>query len=98
MNARIYKPPKTAMQSGRANTHDWVLEYAPADRRTHDPLTGWIGSSDTNRQVRLRFPSREAAESFAARNGIAVSVEAPRERRLKFKSYADNFRYRAPSA
>jgi len=97
VNARIYKPSKTAMQAGRANTRDWVLDYAPADRRTHDPLMGWIGSSDTKRQVRLRFPSREAAEAFAARNGIVAAVEAPRERRLKLKSYADNFRYQAPS-
>ena len=27
--ARIYQPPKSAMQSGRAKAQGWLLEYAP---------------------------------------------------------------------
>ena len=60
MRARIYKPAKNAMQSGKARTKQWVLEYEPESPRTIDPLMGWTSSSDTQSQVRLRFESREA--------------------------------------
>ena len=69
MRARIYQPAKTAMQSGTAKTHHWVLEFAPASGREVDPLMGWTSSSDTQAQVRLRFDSREAAEAYAAAKG-----------------------------
>ena len=46
MRARIYQPAKTAMQSGTAKTHQWVLEFAPASEREVDPLMGWTSSSD----------------------------------------------------
>ncbi|WP_201281498.1 NADH dehydrogenase ubiquinone Fe-S protein 4, partial [Staphylococcus aureus] len=59
MLARIYRPAKTAMQSGKAKTHDWVLEFEPASARTPDPLMGWISSSDMNGQVRMKFDTQE---------------------------------------
>uniref|UniRef100_UPI003F71BEA0 NADH dehydrogenase ubiquinone Fe-S protein 4 n=1 Tax=Elioraea sp. TaxID=2185103 RepID=UPI003F71BEA0 len=66
MRARISRPPKTAMQSGWAKTQDWVLEYVANEKRVADPLMGWIGSGDTmSSQVRLRFPTREAAVAYA---------------------------------
>src|SRR5690606_38365097 len=55
MLARIYRPAKTAMQSGKAKTHDWRLEFEPASARTQDPLTGWTSTTDMNGQVRLSF-------------------------------------------
>jgi hypothetical protein len=90
--ARIYQLPKNAMQSGRARTTDWVLDYAPAEAKRADPLTGWAGSGDTQQQLRLSFPSLDAAKSYAEANGIAYSVIATPERRLKLQAYADNFR------
>jgi len=93
MRARIYKPAKTAMQSGRANVKKWVLEFEPAAPRGHDPLMGWTSSSDTARQVRLRFASREAAVAYAERHGIAYDVAEPTQRRIRPKSYAANFRW-----
>jgi hypothetical protein len=93
MRARIYQPPKNAMQSGRAGTHHWVLEFEPAAPRRADPLMGWIGSADTQTQVRLFFENREEAVAYAERNGIDYEVELPQERRIKPKAYADNFRY-----
>ena len=93
LTARIYQPPKSAMQSGWAGTHDWVLEFEPAAPRRPDPLMGWIGSSDTQAQLRLRFPTRDEAIAYAETNGIAYHVELPQERRVKPKAYADNFRY-----
>ena len=91
-HARIYQLPKNAMQSGRARTHGWVLDHAPAEAKRADPLMGWAGSGDTKRQIRLNFASREEALAYAARHGIDVRVAATPPRRLKIQAYADNFR------
>jgi hypothetical protein len=94
MKARIYLPPKTAMQSGRALTRQWVLEYMPALPQRPDPLTGWIGGAETARQVRLAFPTKDAAVAYAEANGIAYEVEAVTPGpALKPKAYADNFKF-----
>jgi hypothetical protein len=89
--ARIFRPMKTATQSGRAKTQLWVLEFERTGHVAADPLMGWIGGGDTRRQLALKFPSREAAEAYAAKHGIECTVDAPHEPRLKLKSYADNF-------
>jgi hypothetical protein len=91
--ARIHKPAKTAMQSGRGNTHDWVLEYEPAEARFVEPLMGWTGSRTTLGQLRLSFPSKEAAIAFADKHGIAYEVEEPKPRVIPRRAYADNFSY-----
>lgn len=92
MAARIYQRPKNAMQSGRARTDMWVLEFAPAEARRPDPLMGWAGSGDTRTQVVLTFPDVDAARAYADKNGIAARIEATPPRRLKLQAYADNFR------
>ncbi|MET0249717.1 MAG: ETC complex I subunit [Sphingobium sp.] len=92
MAARIYQIQKNAMQSGKARTQSWVLEYAPAEAKRPDPLTGWAGSGDTQSQVKLSFPSLEAAQAYADREGIAyITVPTP-PKTLKIQAYADNFR------
>lgn len=93
MRARIYQPAKTAMQSGTAKTHLWVLEYAPASAREVDPLMGWTSSSDTQAQVRLRFETKEAALEYAAHNGIDADVQEPKKRRPNIRpgGYGENF-------
>lgn len=92
MEARIYKPAKSAMQSGRGNTKAWVLEFVnPGARRGADPLMGWTSIDDTTGQVRLQFDTREQAIAYAEREGLNFTVEEPRERRRLIKSYADNF-------
>jgi len=93
MKARIYKPAKTAMQSGKANTRRWTLEFEPRFARTRDPLMGWTSSADTDQQVRLTFESEEAAIAYCEKHGIDYVVRAPKERRLRPKSYAENFRW-----
>ena len=90
--ARIYQRPKNAMQSGRARTDRWILEFEPAEKQRPDPLTGWAGSGDTSNQIRLGFPTVEAATAYAEREGIAYHVIAAPERKLKLQAYADNFR------
>ena len=90
--ARIYQQPKNAMQSGMAGTQDWVLEFEQSEARRADPLMGWIGSADTQAQVRLRFPSKEEAVAYAEKHGLAFDVEIANTRRVKPKAYADNFK------
>lgn len=91
MLARIYRPSKTAMQSGRAKTRDWILEFAPAAARTIDPLMGWTSSTDMNGQVRLEFEAREEAVAYAERHGIPFRVSDPQDTPVIIKAYADNF-------
>jgi hypothetical protein len=93
MRARIFQPPKTAMQSGWAKTHAWVLEFLPTTAKRSDALMGWAGGGDTQTQVKLTFETREEAVAYAERAGIAYEVELPHARRVKPKAYADNFRY-----
>jgi predicted DNA-binding transcriptional regulator YafY len=93
MPARIYKPAKTAMQSGTAKTHDWVLEYAAASGRDVDPLMGWTSSTDMQSQVRLRFESKDTALAYAAAHGIDAVVQEPKERKpvIRPGGYGENF-------
>jgi hypothetical protein len=93
MKARIFRQPKTAMQSGTATTHDWVLEFESTGARRADPLMGWSGGSDTQSQIRMIFATHDEAVAFAERQGLAYEVELPRERAFKPKAYADNFKF-----
>ena len=90
--ARIFRRPKSAMQSGPAG-QGWRLEFEPAAQRL-DPLTGWAGSGDTRAQVRLDFPSKEAAMAYAQAQGLTFEVaEEAASPAIKPKAYADNFRF-----
>ncbi|WP_426000255.1 ETC complex I subunit [Caulobacter sp. DWR1-3-2b1] len=91
MLARIYRPAKTAMQSGKAKTKDWVLEFEPASARRPDPLMGWTQSSDMNGQLRLTFETREEAVAYAQNNGLAFQLFEPKLPKRIIKAYADNF-------
>lgn len=90
--ARIFQRPKNAMQSGKSRTDRWQLEFEPGEAKRADPLTGWAGSGDTRDQIRLGFPTEEAATAYAEREGLAYVVVPSPEKSLKLQSYADNFR------
>jgi hypothetical protein len=94
--ARILRPSKTAMQSGKALTRKWLLQYEQATPRRPDPLMGWSSAADTLNEVTLRFDTLEEALAFAEKQGMQYTVLEPHERRFKAKSYADNFRYDRP--
>ena len=79
------------MQSGKAHIEDWVLEFAPSQARFADPLMGWTGSGDTQSQVRLTFPSKDAAMAYADKYGITARIHATPPKRLRLQAYADNF-------
>jgi NADH dehydrogenase len=93
MRARIYQPARTAMQSGTAKTHQWVLEFAPASEREVDPLMGWTSSSDTQAQVRLKFDTREEAQAYAAEKGLEFDLVEPKPRKanIRPRGYGENF-------
>ena len=91
MTARIYRPAKTAMQSGHSKDR-WLLEFASDTPREIDPLMGWTGSTDTLQQVKLWFDTRDEAIAYAARHGIAAQVEEPQDAKRRLMSYSDNFK------
>jgi hypothetical protein len=93
MAARIYRPSKTAMQSGKAKTGDWILEFEPEAARKIEPLMGYTSSTDTKQQVKLRFPSAEAAVAYCERNGIPHLVQQPHDAKRRRASYSDNFAF-----
>jgi hypothetical protein len=93
MTARIYRPARTAMQSGTANSKDWVLDYEPEQPRMVEPLMGWTSSGDMKQQVRLSFDSKEEAVAYCEREGIAYQVfDSKPPKRLRI-SYSDNFAF-----
>ena len=88
--AKIYKPNKTAMQSGLGKTDKWILEYETKDP-TSNPLMGWESSNDTYSEVKLEFNTKESAINYAKRKKIDFELIEPKKRRIIKKSYADNF-------
>ncbi len=90
--ARIFQKPKSSMQSGYAGTRAWLLTFEQSERRVADPLMGWIGSRDTQTQVKLEFDTQADAIAYARANGLSFEVEAARVRTIRPKAYADNFR------
>lgn len=93
MVARIYRPAKTAMQSGKGKTHQWVLDYEPESPRSIEPLMGYTSSADMKQQIRLRFDTKEEAIAYAKRNAIPYRVEEAQNRRIPKIAYSDNFKY-----
>ena len=88
--AKIYKPTKTVMQSGKGNTKNWVLEFDTLDTGIN-PLMGWETSKDTMSEVRLEFSNKDQAINYAQRNNIDYYVIEPQKRKIIKKSYSDNF-------
>src|SRR4029079_8036447 len=93
MTAKIYRPARNAMQSGKGKADTWFLEYEPELRPPADPLMGWTSSADMKQQLRLIFETKEQAIAYAERNGIAYWVEPEAPARTPRKSYADNFKW-----
>jgi hypothetical protein len=93
MLARIFRPSKNAMQSGKGKSNEWVLEFEPATVRRPDLLMGWTQTTDTNGQVRLSFDSQDEAVAYAQAHGISFQLIDPKPAKRIIKAYADNFAY-----
>ncbi len=90
MTAKIYKPAKNAMQSGKGK-QSWVLEYMPDNTRSIDPVIGWNSNTDTTQQIHLKFQKLEDAEKYAQHHKINYIVTLPKSTKLIKQTYADNF-------
>ncbi|MGB8816897.1 MAG: ETC complex I subunit, partial [Rhizobiaceae bacterium] len=93
MSARIYSPAKTASQSGKGKTGQWLMDFDPETPRKVEPLMGYTSSSDMLSQVRLTFASKDEAVAYAQKSGIAYRVEEPHEPKRRRVSYSDNFKF-----
>ena len=98
MTARIYKPSKTAMQSGFANTKDWVVDFDLSEPRQVEPLMGWTSSGDMRQQLRLRFETQSEAVAYCERHGIAYQLFEAKPVTRRTMSYADNFSFKRRDA
>ena len=88
--AKIYKPSKTAMQSGKRNSKKWLLKFDTLDTEIN-PLMGWESSRDTMSEVKLEFSSKEEAINYVKKNNIDYYIVEPEKTKVVKKSYTDNF-------
>ncbi|MBL4597944.1 MAG: ETC complex I subunit [Rhizobiaceae bacterium] len=93
MSARIYSPAKTAMQSGKNKTGNWILEFEPESPRKVEPLMGYTSSGDMKSQIKLKFPDLDAAIAYAKKHDLAYRVQQPQQSRRRKMSYSENFAY-----
>jgi hypothetical protein len=91
--ARIYKPARTAMQSGNARTREWVVDFEATEPKEVEPLMGWTSSGDTREQIRLFFITREEAIAYCQQHGIAYRISEPKPVKRRIIAYADNFAF-----
>ena len=98
MQVRIFRPTKTAMQSGLGGTKRWRLAPDYETPRKPEPLMGWTAAGDPFSSVGLDFPTVEAAVAFAKRQGWDYTVAETTERQPHPRSYADNFKPGRPKA
>jgi hypothetical protein len=91
-SVRIFQPAKNAMQSGRAKTRTWIMEFAPAAAVKANALMGWPGGDETSRQVRLAFDNLDDAIAYARNRGLDYEVQPTRDRAVRPRAYSDNFR------
>ena len=92
--AKIYQPAKTAMQSGMAKTHSWLLEFIPQKPYFVDSLMGWVGMNETQSEANMRFATKEEAVAYATRSGLDFEISEPQPRKNRRKAYADNFAFK----
>jgi len=93
MKVKIYKPSKNAMQSGKANSSQWVMEYELETPRVAEDKMGWVSAGDTLSQMKIKFDSKDEAIGFAKKEGFEYSVNENHQRKLKPRNYVDNFKY-----
>ena len=86
--AKIYRPNKSAMQSGLGKSDKWILEFETKDP-TKNPLMGWESSSDTYTELKLIL-SLKNLQSIIKKKKLIMKLLNQKRKTVK-KSYADNF-------
>lgn len=92
MQVSIYKPSKNTMQSGYGNSDYWLIEFSHDMTKEKEPLMGWVSSQNTQKQVKLKFPTMEKAIEFAKENNWDFEINEPNLKKFSKRSYADNFK------
>jgi imidazoleglycerol phosphate synthase glutamine amidotransferase subunit HisH len=92
MQVSIYKPCKSAMQSGMGNFSKWVVEFPHDQTALKEPIMGWTSSSNTQKQIKLSFSSKEAAVKFATDNELEYEVIEAEQKKMRIRTYAENFK------
>ena len=90
---RIFKPAKTATQSGDWHGHHWRIDWDVLSKgnRWENPLMGWQSSADYVQGTKLDFKTKEDAIRFAQKQGYEWFVQEPNQRRIIPKAYAEQF-------
>ncbi|KAJ4341305.1 ndufs4 NADH dehydrogenase Fe-S protein subunit [Ascochyta clinopodiicola] len=90
---RIYKPAKTATQSGNWTSEHWLMDWdvLAKGHRWENPLMGWASSADFMNGQRIEFKSKQDAINFANKQGYEYFVQEPNVRKFVPKAYANNF-------
>ncbi len=91
--AKIFKPAKNAMQSGRGKAQEWILEFPRTDKLSPESLMGWTQSGDTLNQIRLKFQTLEEATAYADKQNLDYTVAKESLRAARPRNYGDNFKY-----
>jgi hypothetical protein len=91
----IYRPAKTATQSGDWHGHKWRIDWDVLSKghRWENPLMGWQSSADAMQGTRLDFNTKQDAINFANKQGYEYFVQEPNERQRVPKAYATQFVY-----
>jgi len=92
MSAIIYKPTRSASQSGTAATQKWVLSFVHNGTRKIEPVMGWTSTKDTMQEVMLKFNSQEEAEAYAKQHNIEYQLIPNQKHKMILRSYASNFK------
>ncbi|APA13305.1 hypothetical protein SS1G_13868 [Sclerotinia sclerotiorum 1980 UF-70] len=94
---RIYRPAKTATQSGDWHGHHWRMDWDILSKghRWENPLMGWQSSADFMQGTHINFKTKEDAIRFAEKQGYEFFVQEPNERKVAPKAYANNFLWSA---
>jgi hypothetical protein len=91
MTVIIYKPAKSAEQSGTKKTKQWLLAYPPGQKNI-DPIMGWVGSKNTTQHIKIPFDTKEQAIDFAKHQKLDFQVIEPNIEKPIIKQYKDNFK------
>ncbi len=87
----IFKPSKSAMQSGLKNSKKWCLTNKDINESFISSKYCWNGSSNPEKQIKLFFSDLDSAINFAKKNNYSFEVMEPNHKILIKKSYAENF-------
>ena len=93
MKVKIYKPYKTATQSGLSKFKHWIVEFPKDNNLGSEPLMGWQKSDNTRKQVQLQFDTLQQALLYVEKNKLEYILINEKEKKFKIKSYSDNFKY-----